>query len=172
MNGIAQPLIPIKPRPGRPKKYNRASRAVTVTLPDDVLARLGEVNTDVGRAIVTIVERQRPQRARPLHPAELARYGSHAVIVVTPVNALKRLPGVELVPLGNGRALISLERGRAIPQLELSVRDALEQDDIKEPERQALEAIAEILRTARHSRGITLQERTIIVLESKRRRAR
>jgi hypothetical protein len=165
-------VIPSKPGPGRPKKFNRASRAVTVTLPDDVLARLGAVDSDLGRAIVTVVERQRPIRARRLRPAELARYGSHAVIVVTPVKALKRLPGVQLVPVGNGRALISLERGRAIPQLELSVRDALDRDGINGPERQTLEAIADILRSARQSRGITLDERTIIVLESKRRRAR
>ena len=168
MNGI-HPLTSSKPRPGRPRKYNRASRAVTVTLPDDVLARLGDVDSDLGRAIVTVVERQRPRRTRA-RPAELARYGSHAVIVVTPVKALRRLPGVELVPLGNGRALISLQRGIAIPQLELNVRDALEQNGIKEPERQTLDAIADILRDARLSRGVTLEERTIIVLESKRRR--
>ena len=171
MDGI-HPLTPTRPRPGRPRKYNRASRAVTVTLPDDVLERLGDVDTDLGRAIVAVVERHRPHRAGPLRRAELSRYGSHAVIVVTPVQALRRLPGVELVPIGNGRALISLERGRTIPQLELNVRDALEQDDIKEPERQTLEAIADILREARLSRGVTLEERTIIVLESKRRRTR
>jgi hypothetical protein len=172
MDGIHQPLLPNKPRPGRPRKYNRASRAITVTLPDDVLARLGAVDTDLGRAIVTLVERQRTPGAHRVRPAELARYGSHAVIVVTPVNALKRLPGVQLVPIGNGRALISLERGRAIPQLELSVRDALDQNDIKDPERRTLEAIADILKAARLSRGVTLEERTIIVLESKRRRTR
>jgi hypothetical protein len=171
MNGI-HPLTPSKLRPGRPRKYNRASRPVTITLPDDVLARLGDIDSDLGRAIVTIVERQRPSRSRPLRPAELARYGSHAVIVVTPVKALKRLPGIELVPVGNGRALIALERGVAIPQLELNVRDAMEQGGIKEPERRTLEAIADILRAARLSRGGMLQERTIIVLELKRRRAR
>ena len=158
--------------PGRPPKYGRPSRAVTVTLPEDVLARLSAVDADLGRAIVKVAERNGKPHVRAVRPAELATYGNHAVIIVNPARALKRLAGVQLVPVGNGRALISLDRPHSIPQLELSVRDAIEGGDMSGAERQTLEAIAEILRQARSSRGVTLEERTIIVLESKRQRRR
>ena len=155
---------------GRPKKYGRPSRAVTVTLPEDVLARLSAVNTDLGRAIVTIAEKNGHSRPRAIRPAELARYGKHAVIVVTPLKALRRLAGVQLVPIANGRCLISLDEPDSIPQLELEIRDAIDRNDASRSERDALAAIANILRRARASRGVSLEERTIIVLESKRAR--
>ena len=157
-----------KPGPGRPPKYGRPSRAVTVTLPDDAISRLGTIDADLGRAIVTLAERRVP-RPRTIRPAELATYGRHAVIVVTPVSALKRLQGVQLVPIGNGRALISLERAYSIPRLELEIRDAVEHAD--QPERQTLEAIADILRQARVSKKVDIKERTIIVLEARRQRS-
>src|SRR6185436_16436456 len=109
--------------PGRPPKYGRPSRAVTVTLPEDVLARLSAVDADLGRAIVKLAERNGTPRVSRVRPAELATYGKHAVIIVNPAKALKRLAGVQLVPVGDGRALISLDRPHSIPQLELSVRD-------------------------------------------------
>jgi hypothetical protein len=160
----------LKHGPGRPPKYGRPSRAVTVTLPEDVLSALRDVDLDLGRAIVRLAERGRKAHVRPVRPAELATYGNHAVIVVNPANALKRLSGVQLVPVGNGRALISLEQPNSVPRLELAVRDALERGDLSSQERGTLEAIVQILQQARRSRGVTLAERTIIVLESKRRR--
>jgi hypothetical protein len=156
--------------PGRPRKYGRPSHAVTVTLPEDVLARLRAVDADLGRAIVTLVERRGAKPSRNGRTAEIAAYGNHAVIIVNPAKALKRLPGVQLVPAGNGRALISLEHPNSIPQLELDVRDAAGASDISEHERQTLKAIADILHEARHSRGVSLKERSIIILESKRQR--
>ena len=159
-----------KPGRGRPKKYGRPARPVTVTLPDDVIARLAAIDVDLGRAIVAAVARSRAQRAHVAPPAELASYGSHAVIVVTPVKALERLSGVQLVPVGGGRALISLEPPQSIPQLELDIRDAIERGGARGAERDALEAIAAILTQARHSHELTA--RTIIVLESTRRRRR
>jgi hypothetical protein len=158
--------------PGRPSKYGRPSRAVTVTLPEDVLARLSAVDADLGRAIVKLAEHNGKPHVRAVRPAELASYGNRAVIIVNPAKVLKRLAGVQLVPVGNGRALISLERPHSIPQLELSVRDAIDGGEMRDAERQTLEAIAEILRRARRSRAVTLEERTIIVLESKRQRRR
>jgi hypothetical protein len=160
----------LKHGPGRPRKYGRPSHAVTVTLPEDVLARLRSVDADLGRAIVTLVERRGAGRLRIRLPAEVAAYGNHAVIIVNPARALKRLPGVQLVPAGNGRALISLERANSIPRLELDLLDAIDANDISESERRTLEAIAGILRQARRSRGVSLKERSIIVLESKRQR--
>jgi hypothetical protein len=157
---------------GRPKKYGRDSRAVTITLPEDVLLSLRALDADIGRAIVRLVERQGTTRASVAPPAEISAYGRHAVIVVKPMKALKRLPGVQLVPVGNGRALLSLDQPLSISQLELAVRDALEGSEVSEPERQALQAIADILRQARSSRTVAVGERTIIVLESKRRARR
>jgi len=157
--------------PGRPRKFGRPSRAVTVTLPEDVLTRLGVLDADLGRAIVTLVER-RARRARAVKPAEMTSYGRHAVIIVTPVNALKRIAGVQLVPIGNGRALISLERAHSIPEFELGLRDVLARGDVSESERQTLGAIVDILRQTRGSSRVTLEERTIIVFETKRQRRR
>jgi len=158
----------VRQGPGRPRKYGRPSRAVTVTLPEDVLARLGAVDSDLGRAIVEIVEGTRQRRAREAASAEIATYGTRSVIVVTPVRALKRLRGVQLVPVGNGRALISLDHSPSIPRLELEIRDAIEHGAMTGCEKRTLEAIADILSRARRSRRIVLEERTIIVLEAKR----
>jgi len=163
----------IKHGPGRPRKFGRPSRAVTVTLPEDVLTRLGVLDTDLGRAIVTLVERRGARaRGRAVKPAEIASYGRHAVIIVTPVNALRRIAGVQLVPIGNGRALISLERTHSVPEFELGIGDVLSQGDITETERRTLGAIADILKQTRRSRRVMLEERTIIVFEMKRQRRR
>ncbi len=159
----------VKPGPGRPRKFGRPSRAVTLTLPEDVLTRLGAVDTDLGRAIVTLVERK-GARVRAVERAELASYGNHAVIIVTPANALKRIAGVQLVPIGNGRALISLAHPHSISEFALGLGDALERGDVIESERPTLQAIADILRQTRRSRRVMLEERTIIVLETKRQR--
>ena len=80
---------------------------------------------------------------------------------------LKRLRGVQLVPIGDGRALISLEPSMSISALELQVRDALERKDVQHREREVLVSIADILRRGRASRGLTFAARTIIVVASK-----
>ena len=152
---------------GRPRKYGRPARAVTVTLPEDILARLSAIHTDVGSAIVNVVERTALGRTQPIAAAEIAQYGNHAVIIVSPNRALKRLRGVQLVPIGDGRALISLAPSMSISALELQVRDALEGKDVQDRERETLQSIADILRRGRASRGLTFEARTIIVLASK-----
>jgi len=166
------PMKAMKLGPGRPMKYGRASRAVTLTLPDDVIERLAATDIDLGRAIVALAERHGKPRARRLRHAEIASYGNHAVIVVTPAKELKRLPGVQLVPVGDGRALIALEPPYSVPQLELDLRDVLERGDVTGLERETLDAIADILRQSRQSTRVSLEERTIIVLEPKRHRRR
>ena len=157
-------------RRGRPPKYGRQSRAIALTLPEDVIERLAAVDADLGRAIVQLVERQplQPRRARP-RSAEVVPYGPRAVIIVTPVRALAKISGVQLIPVGGGRALISLATRHAIPKLELDIRDALDRDDVGVRERQTLEAIAAILREARRSKATAIEERTVIVLQATRR---
>lgn len=169
---VPRQVLPLKAGPGRPRKFGRPSRAVTVTLPDDVLGRLHAVDHDLGTAIVQIVETRAARRPSAVRAAEIAAYGSHAVIVVTPVKALRRIAGVELVPIGNGRALISLDRSQSVSQLELDIRDAIVTTDAPAAERAVLQEVADILRETRGKHGPVLRERTIIVLEARRRRAR
>jgi len=145
---------------------------VSITLPEDVLVRLSALDPDLGSAIVRLVERNGKPRERAARLSEIAAYGSHAVIVVNAAKTLKRLPGVQLVPIGNGRALISLEHTHSIAQLELNLRDEAAFGQVTSVERQTLEAVAKILREARRSSTVTVAERTIIVLESKRQRRR
>ena len=159
--------MPRKAQLGRPRKYGRPAKAVTVTLPEDTLRRLAAVHADVGSAIVNVVERAAPTRMQPIAASEIAQYGNHAVIIVSPCRALKRLEGVQLVPIGDGRALISLAPSMSISALELQVRDALESGDVQPREHETLTALAGILRRGRAARGLSFQARTIIVLASK-----
>ena len=95
------------------------------------------------------------------------------MIIVTPVNALKRIAGVQLVPIGNGRALISLERAHSVPEFELGVGDVLVAG------RYHGSGTADARSHRRHPEantddraGSLLEERTIIVFEMKRQRRR
>ena len=155
-------------RRGRPSKFGRAARAVTVTLPEDVIDRLSAVNLDISRAIVQLAETRTPRRVLPA-PVEVSEYGHGALIVVSPVAALKRLPGVELIPLSDGRALIALAKEAGLGDLELALRDALDDGATSASDKAALTGIVTILRRARKAPGDSLHTRTIIVVEPSRR---
>jgi hypothetical protein len=152
-------------RRGRPQKFGRPARPVTLTLPEDTLAALKSVDPDVGLAIVRVVDLLKTRRKRPR--VTLSRYGRHAIIVVTPVRALKRLPGVEIVPIGADRAIIAFSEPMTVAQFELRVQDALEMTDLASEEREALRHLVDILKDARRSGHTALTSRTIIVLEQR-----
>ena len=142
--------------PGRPQKFGRPARAVTVTLPEDVVAALKRLDDDVSRAIVRIAL---PLAAdvMPHAPAELSKHGDTAVIVIRPVPAIERMTGVTLVPLPDGRALISLDDAMTIYEFELALRDVLDDGDIERTDVSAIRAILDILKSARQAANITLQ---------------
>ena len=152
-------------RRGRPSKFGRPSRSVTITLPDDVVEALRAVDSDLSRAIVRVAEAGGTAMA-PRPDVELTHYGRSAVIVLKPNRAVERLPGVALVPLPDGRALISLDKDKGIAEFEVLVRDALDGDRTSPADRATLQQLGDILRSARRSRRVALRQRSIIVLES------
>ena len=161
------PLNELARRRGRPRKFLAPSRAITLTLPDHIIDALGALDPDLSRAVVRLTQ---PELAKRSHaPAELAQYGQRAVIVVNPTRTLEERTGISLVPLPDGRALISFERIRTIADLELTIADALEDHQLSRSDQATFKAIEEILRSARRSKDVTLQQRSIIVLESRRR---
>jgi hypothetical protein len=156
----------VGPRRGRPRKFMEPSRAVTLTLPEHVIAALSDIDHDLSRAVVRLAQ---PEVARQPHPpAELATFGRNAVIVVNPTRTLEDRTGVMLIPLSDGRALISFGEPITIARLELSIRDVLEDPTLTGEDARIFTAIADILKAARRSRTVTLCQRHVIVLESSR----
>ena len=157
-----------KSKRGRPQKFNRPARQVTLTLPEDVIARLSKVDDDLGRAVVRLAMAARP--AAESHGAELSTFGGRAVILVAPTKALARIAGVELVPLADGRALISLSDGTTEAHFELGVRDLLEGGTLNEADRSMLASLLPLVADARRQGGLTI--RKILVLRARRGRRR
>ena len=159
------PTITGAPRRGRPRKFARPSRAVTLTLPDEVIEALGAVDADLSRAVVRVTQPEMAKRPHP--PAELTAFGRRAVIVVNPSRTLERRTGVILVPLSDGRALISFDGPMSIAELELSLQDAIDDPLLGETDAKVFQGISRILRDARRSDDVTLHQRNIIVIETK-----
>jgi hypothetical protein len=154
---------------GRPRKFPGPSRAVTLTLPVPVIDALSAIDADISRAVVRVAQPELSRRRQP--PAELAVFGRRSVIVIRPSRTLERRMGVELVPLPDGRALISFDRSVTPASLELRINDALDDDQLPAGDREIFGAIAEILRKARRSADVVLKQPNIIMLEARRRTA-
>jgi hypothetical protein len=135
-------------------------------LPEDVLAALDAVDHDLSRAVVRVTQPQMAKRPHP--PAEVAAFGRRGVIIVNPSRTLEERTGIMLVPLSDGRALISFDESMTIARLELRIQDALEDKELPAEDARIFKSIEEILKTARRSGDVTLQQRHIIVLESNR----
>ena len=158
------------PRRGRPRKFGAPSRAVTLTLPENIIDALEHVDRDLSRAVVRVAQ---PEiRKRPHAAAELSPFGRRAVIVITPTRTLERQLGVMLVPLSDGRALISFDESMTPARLELRIEDALEDETLPPGDVEILASIRELLKKARRSSSVTLSQRNIIVLERSGRRDR
>ncbi|MEQ1897403.1 MAG: hypothetical protein ABL971_08460 [Vicinamibacterales bacterium] len=149
-------------RRGRPRKFDRPSRAVTLTLPEDVIARLQAIDPDLSLAVVRVTQ---PLGATaPSRPAELVSYGNRSVIMVPRSRVLRERTGVELIPISDGRALISMDERLSVPQFELRLRDALADDALDHGSRALFDTLVDILQTARKDDAIDVRERQIVVL--------
>jgi hypothetical protein len=151
------------PRRGRPRKFGAPSRAITLTLPETVIDALERVDRDLSRAVVRVTQ---PEIRKRRHAAaELATFGTRAVIVVNPTPTLERFMGVMLVPLSDGRALISFDESTTPARLELMLEDALEDKSLSRIDAEILASIRELLKDARRSSAVTLSQRNIMVIE-------
>jgi hypothetical protein len=158
--------IGLAPRRGRPRKFTVPSRPITLTLPEHVIDALGAIDQDLSRAIVRLMQPRLARRAHP--PAELATFGRRAVIVVNPSRTLEQRTGISLIHLPDGRALISFDQPQTIAGLELLISDALDEHRLSREDQAIFQAIADILRNARRSNGLSVLQRNVIVLETRR----
>jgi hypothetical protein len=151
------------PRRGRPLKYGRPARIVTLTLPDDVIGWLEGIDDDLAWAVVKLHERSaRGVRRKTNSIADLVQLpGQRALILVQP-EPFKRLKGVSIIPLADGRGFLALDANRGVADLELAVLDRLDIPTIGASEREALSVLRTKLKQWRLD-GIEFESRAIIV---------
>ena len=136
-----------------------------MTLPEHIIRALERVDHDLSRAVVRVAQ---PEMRKLPHPAaELSTFGGRAVIVVNPTRTLEQRTGVMLVPLSDGRALISFDDSMTTARLELAIEDAIEDQGLPPQDAAVFSGIREILRQVRRSASVTLSQRSIIVIEQR-----
>lgn len=151
---------------GRPLKFGRPTRPLSVSLPADVIAWLETVDPDPAWAIVTLFDkaRSRATSGRPKPVAELVQLpGQRALILVAP-EAFDGLDNVSVIRLSDGRGFLALLPGKAYADLELAVVDRLDSPGLSSERRHALAEIRTLLREWRQS-GLRFEARSILVVE-------
>lgn len=161
-----KPARALRPmRRGRPSKYGRPSQVVAVTLPQEVIGALHGIHSDLGWAIVTLVEKNR-LGARPAaasSEAELVEVGDGQRLIVINSDVFRGLPGVQIIPLSGTQAFLALEPGRGMADLELAVLDRLGRLVPSSREERALVRLRERLRKWRRDPHWRFQVRSIIL---------
>jgi hypothetical protein len=116
-----------KIKSGRPPKFTGPRRPVTVTLPENTLARLTTVDPDRARAIVRVTDAAMPLDAKPDKQVELvAVMPGLAIIIVGPSQLLQKIEWLRLVEVAPMRFLLTIPLGTSIDSLELAIIDLLE----------------------------------------------
>src|SRR5262245_49362944 len=104
---------PTGSRRGRPLKFGRPAQVVTLTLPDDVVAWLSEVDDDLAWALVKLFDRARKAAvSRRVEVAGLFQIPDHRALILVQPAHFRNLAGVSLIPLADGRAFLALQPGR------------------------------------------------------------
>lgn len=146
---------------GRPLKFGRPARAVTVTLPLDVIDKLRTIHPDLSRAVVDLVEQQ--WRGEDPHQVCLREVspGQHLILVPYLVT-LTQVAGVRLFPISSGRYLIVIPARGRTHDLELSLRDMLEAGTVPTHEKSAVEDLVRLL--ARYRRQLSITEESFLIV--------
>ena len=157
-------------RRGRPSKFGRPSRAVSLTLPEDTIQALRRVHRDLGWAIVRLLADEgggpTARRKKEVQPdVELVAVADRRYLIVINQEVIRTLPGVNIVPLSGARAFLALDVDRGMSDLELAVIDRLRHATLERRERQALTTLRTHLGGWRGDAGLQIHTRAILVVE-------
>lgn len=156
---------------GRPRKFGEPSYPVTITLPESTLRALAEVDPDRATAIVRLAGAARSVAEDSTRLARIVEIGKgRAVIIVASSRALAKIPFLQLIETSPGQFLLALQPGNDFKNLELAVRDEL--DELPESEQRERKLLSGLLdcftRTRKGNLGISAE----ILLVGKMRKRR
>ena len=154
---------------GRPAKFDRPSRLVAMTLPEEVIAALRYRNLDLAKAVVELVGESvdRAGKRAVTETVSLVPVAPRRFLITIDASAVRHLPGCELVPFGSDAAFLALQSGRGLSDLALAVEDRLDEPRIDERERTALVRILAALHEWRRDPNFSDEARSIVVLKRK-----
>lgn len=147
---------------GRPPKFSGPSRPVTVTLPETTLDGLKTIHPDCGQAIVKLTDAElRRTRTGPGLPlVEIVEMAANiGLILVGPSKALRRVPFLHLIQVADDRFLLALDPGHVLSDLEIAIRDLLEEFTKAEAmERELLQTLLAAIKQVRKAERISMAE--------------
>ena len=155
-------------RRGRPLKFGRPGQMVAVTLPGEVVRGLRRINPDLAWAIVQLFERGAKRAARHHQPrpdSELVSVANGRSLIVVNRDVLKRLPGVNVIPLHDDRAFLAFDGNASLAELELAIIERLGSKSLGTRERRALAELRAHVHRWRRDPALLCESRSIIVLE-------
>jgi len=140
---------------------------VALTLPSEVVRGLRRLDGDLAWAIVRLFERDDPDgRSAPAPPdVELVTVAPDLALIVVNPRLVKTLPGVQVIPIGEGRGFLALQNGHGLADLELAIVDRLERRSVGRSEAAALKTLRNALRRWRRRRALQFHTRAIILAE-------
>ena len=153
-------------RGGRPAKFDEPSRPVTVTLPERILERLGEIDGDRAKGIVKAVEAALAggacgPAAEPVGELRVAK--DESLLVVARSRLLASVPWLTMVEIAPGRHLISLRDGVPIEKLEVTLGDLLDSNPgASEAEKNVLRTLLTRIRTPRRNQAVRKEEILVV----------
>jgi hypothetical protein len=136
---------------GRPPKFREPRRPITVTLPENTLARLAAIDPDRARAIVKATEAATARDAKTHRRVELVEVmPGLGIIVVGPSRYLQKIEWLRLVEVAPMRFLLILPSGTPVDSLEVAIIDLLEDlGPHDEWEKSVLQQLRDLIRDLR-----------------------
>ena len=152
---------------GRPPKFQEPRRPVTVTLPENTLARLMAIDPDRAQAIVKAVDAAMLHDGTRQKPVELVEVKPGlGIILVGPSRYLQKIKWLRLVEVAPMRFLLTIPSGTAVDSLEVAIIDLLEKlEPHEEWEKSILERLRDLMRTLRL--GGKLSKAELLLIDTK-----
>jgi hypothetical protein len=148
---------------------------LAITLPADVLRWLKSLHPDPAWAIVSLYDRAtgagQPE-PDPVPFVELAKLGGDQSLIVVDPHAYHDLRDAVVLPMSQNRAFLALEAGKTIADLELSIRELIEDPRTDSDQLAKLWRLLDKVRRIRRSRLHRVSTRSIIVVEKQAPRRR
>jgi len=154
-----KPFQTVRRGVGRPKKFAGPSRAITITLPEQVLTQLDLVDADRGRAIEKVTRSyvEGANVKRPLvEIIELAP--GVGLLVLGPCRRLEAIPSIRSIEISPGRFLMMIVPGTPPESIEVEIADLLEAAESSPEEKKILKCLLVHIRNLRRARRLEKAE--------------